>query len=340
MKKDFNEKIDIVVTWVDGSDPKWQAEKAKYMPKSNSDSSIHRYRDFGFMKYWFRGIEQFAPWVNKIYFVTWGHIPEWLNTKNEKLVVVKHEDFIPKKYLPTFSSRTISLNLYRIKNLSDNFIYIDDDFYIIDKVKPTDFFIDGKPIDTVALNVSCPKKNAAGHYATINNVAVINSHFDFKKTIKSNYRKWFNIKNGKALLRTLALYSCPRFPGFYEHHLSTSLCKKTFEKVWKAEPEILDATCMNKFRTTNDVNIWIMKNWQIAEGNFEIRRYSFGKAFYIDRDGATNVKKELINYIKKQKGKMVAINDGEMTEKEYDQLKTELTEAFDRILPNKSKFEK
>lgn len=96
----MNNNVDIVITWVDGSDPNWLAEKKMYTKKSNNV----RYRDWDNLVYIFRGIEQFMPWVHKIYFVTWGHLPKWLNIDNEKLVIVNHQDYIPEKYLPTFNS--------------------------------------------------------------------------------------------------------------------------------------------------------------------------------------------------------------------------------------------
>ena len=104
----MQEKIDFVIMWVDGSDPKWLEEKNKYLDKKiDTSNAINRYRDMGVLKYWFRGVEKFAPWVNKIHFVTWGHVPSWLNTNNPKLNVVKHEDFIPQKYLPVFNANAI-----------------------------------------------------------------------------------------------------------------------------------------------------------------------------------------------------------------------------------------
>ena len=90
--------------WVDGNDPEWQKEKNNYDKKDNADGSIVRYRDWDLLQYWFRGVEKFAPWVNKVYFITWGHLPKWLDTSNPKLVIVNHKDYIPEEYLPTFSA--------------------------------------------------------------------------------------------------------------------------------------------------------------------------------------------------------------------------------------------
>lgn len=47
------------------------------------DASEERYRDWGIFHYWFRGVEKFAPWVRKVYFVTWRHLPEWQKLKGD-----------------------------------------------------------------------------------------------------------------------------------------------------------------------------------------------------------------------------------------------------------------
>ena len=57
-------QIDIVVPWVDGNDTNWQKEKFQYMQANDGDLRIIRYRDWGLMKYWFRGVEKSLPWIN------------------------------------------------------------------------------------------------------------------------------------------------------------------------------------------------------------------------------------------------------------------------------------
>ena len=72
--------IDFVIPWVDGNDPEWRSEKNVYCGNNKSSSSEkdirdERYRDWDNLQYWFRGVEKFTPWVRKIHFVTWGHLP-------------------------------------------------------------------------------------------------------------------------------------------------------------------------------------------------------------------------------------------------------------------------
>ena len=146
-------KIDFVIPWVDGGDTEWLEEKKKYTVNKGADNSVNRYRDWDNLQYWFRGIEKFAPWVNRIHFITWGHLPEWLNVNHPKLNVVRHEDYIPKQYLPVFSANPIELNIHRIKGLEEQFVYLNDDTFFVRETNPEDFFKNGKPNSML---VACP----------------------------------------------------------------------------------------------------------------------------------------------------------------------------------------
>ena len=130
--------IDIVIPWVDGSDPVWQADHAKYRASKSADNHPARYREWGLFRYWFRGIEQNAPWVRKVHLLTYGHLPAWLEPDHPKLHIVNHRDFIPEEYLPTFSSHAIELNMHRIPDLAEHFLYFNDDVFLGRPVTPWD----------------------------------------------------------------------------------------------------------------------------------------------------------------------------------------------------------
>ena len=128
-------EIDFVITWVDGSDKAWLDEKKCYSPKADNDDSEERYRDWELLKYWFRGVEKFAPWVRKIHFITWGHVPQWLNTEHPKLHIVRHEDYIPKEYLPVFNCNVLEIYMHKIEGLSEQFVYFNDDVFLIEALR-------------------------------------------------------------------------------------------------------------------------------------------------------------------------------------------------------------
>ena len=189
----MSDKIDFVMVWVDGSDPEWIREKEKYQPSGGTDTRNIRYQDWDNLQYWFRGVEKFAPWVNKIHFITCGHLPQWLNTEHPKLNIVKHSDYIPSEFLPTFSSHPIELNLHRLDSLEEQFVYFNDDTFLTAHVKEDDFFKNSLPCDSYRANAVVPLDDKFSSIL-FNNVKLINKHYSKRKLLKKNLRKWFSMK--------------------------------------------------------------------------------------------------------------------------------------------------
>jgi hypothetical protein len=330
MKKQ-NDKIDFVIPWVDGNDPEWQKDKAKYKGSPTSDSSISRYRDWDNLQYLFRGIETFTPWVNRIHFVTYGHLPKWLNTDNPKLNIVNHRDFIPNEYLPVFSCRPIELNIHRIPGLSEHFVYLNDDIFFLKPIAREYFFRNGLPCDTAALTVIQPTENTID-IPIWNMIHIINQHFSKSDLLKKNFGKWINLKYKKQLIRTLCLLPFGFIPGIYRAHGPSSYTKRVFETVWNEEPDILKQTCSHKFRETSDVTHYLFKMWQICTGEFTPR---YDKCMAIN---LTYSPKYIEDLILKRKYPIICLNDRVEVE-HFDEVKNHLQKLFDTILPEKSSFE-
>ena len=327
--------IDFVIIWVDGNDPEWRAVKKQYDPKTvGEDDQEVRYRDWDNLQYWFRAVEKYTPWVRKIHFVTWGHLPSWLNVNHPKLHIVNHRDYIPEEYLPTFNSHTIEMNLHRIKGLAEQFVYFNDDMFINRPMQPEDFFVNGKPCDTFSLDCIYFGKDSAGPYNG-NDLSVINTHFSKKRMLIKNFTKWFRLRYGiKHLYRTAVLMPWAWFPGFFYHHLPNSFLKSTYRKVWEAEPDILDATCKCKIRSSTNVNQWLIKYWQLASGNFYPRTIKIGRCYHIKDKNIY----PLLDSIKKGTDAMICINDTAKTVN-FEEKKQLVIDAFQERLPEKSSFE-
>lgn len=337
----MSNKLDFVVTWVDGADKEWQKQRAMWAKKEQgADSELFkkwinndiRFRDWGLLKYWFRAVDKYASWVNKVYLVTCGQTPNWINTKNEKLILVNHEDFIPKKYLPTFNSNAIELNLHKIKGLSENFVYFNDDMFLTKMTKPEDFFDNNKPKQTAGLD--CVNLDLYITHAEINNVKILNKHFDKKKVLKNNINKWINLKYGKNLLKTIALIPWQRFTGIQEYHACIPYKKETFKQVWRAEPDLLEQTLKSKFRNDTNVNHWLMENWQLLNGGFipvNPKRY-----WHIEEQ----ITPKIADKIFSNAYTCVCINDVECTEDQFEKQKIIIQQKFQEIFPDKSSFEK
>ena len=329
----LDNSIDFVIIWVDGGDPEWRAEKKQYSPEKDTDDREVRFRDWDNLRYWFRGVEKYAPFVRKIFFVTWGHLPEWLDTSNPKLEIVNHKDYIPAEYLPTFNSHTIELNLHRIKGLSEHFVYFNDDMFVVSPTKPEDYFKNGLPLDIFTLNTVFYGYDSVGHIIG-SNLAVINENFKKRKCFKEHWKKYFSLKYGKHLIRTTLLFPWHYFQGFYNTHIGSNFLKSTFEEVWAAEPEILDDTCKCRFRSPTNVNQWLMKYWQLAKGKFMPMSSKVG--WY---KKVKNNNEVLINNVLSHRYKFICINDNENLE-DFEKTKQEIIDMFEKILPEKSTFEK
>ena len=143
--------VDIVYTWVDGSDEEWLAQKMKYLGKEDRLLLIEdgyapeRFRNKDELKYSLRSVAQFAPWVHHIYIVTAGQKPSWLK-ETSLITVINHKDiFKNQENLPTFNSHAIEANLHHIPWLSEKYIYFNDDVFLGQETTESDFFTeDGK----------------------------------------------------------------------------------------------------------------------------------------------------------------------------------------------------
>lgn len=330
----MEEKIDIVIIWVDNNDVEWQKEKNKYSANPSDDFREIRYRDWDNLKYIFRGIEKFCPFINRVHLVTCGHYPEWINQDCDKLNLVKHSDFIPKEYLPTFSANPIETNLHRIDGLAEKFVFFNDDMFILKKMKPTDFFKNGKPCDAAIENPIVPSGNDIIDYILLNDMEIINKHFKKRKVIKNNFCKWYNLKYGPYLSKTISLLQWKNFVGMRYSHLPSSILKSTMKEVWEKEYDALHQTGLNRFRSKEDVNQYLFTNWQMVSGNFIPRSPKIGK-FFLITDDCSKIK----NVIEKQKYKLICLNDGTNIS-DFDKTKKEIIDSFEKIFPNKSHFEK
>ena len=138
-------EIDLVVLWVDGNDTEYVKLLNKY--KSMQDGNkiregtiSARFRNNDELKYLLRSVEKNAKFIRYIHLVTNGQIPKWLNINNPKIKLVTHSQIMPQNVLPTFNSSAIEVCTVNIPNLSDHFLFSNDDMYIVKPVSERFFF--------------------------------------------------------------------------------------------------------------------------------------------------------------------------------------------------------
>lgn len=230
--------IDIVYTWVDGNDMNWLNNKNKYLKYvSNYDGNINnRFNDNNELKYSLRSIYKYANWINNIYIVVAdGQKPKWLNTNHNKIHLINHSEIIDKEYLPTFNSHVIEHNLYKIPNLSENFLYFNDDFFLGNYIKKKDIMYN----DNIGYYLTKKKygnKNSSCKYiseVTNNEIGFVSAWKNNNKLIKLLDEKLYNI-------------NCPWHQGV--------LCKKSiFVEINYKYKNIINKVLNNKFRSIDDI---------------------------------------------------------------------------------------
>lgn len=343
MKQNVEPKIDFIIPWVDGSDPEWLSEFNKYAPESSrkniSDSRAERYRDYGLLRYWFRGVEKFAPWVNKVHFVTSGQKPDWLNLDAPKLHWVRHSDYIPAEYLPVFSSHPIELMMHRIPGLAEQIVYFNDDLFLTAPVRKNYFFRRGLPCDSGSFTViGLGEGRSRIPHILLNDMIEINRHFTKRSVIRANPGKWFTPRIGRDLVKNILLLPYGSISALSVRHFAQPFLKSTLESVWQNCPDALECTMTHRFRNCfEDVNQWLFRFWQLCEGNF-------APTNHIKNERMVNISKWTeadTKAIIHHKYAEICINDdtGENPCPDYEQKMRSIADAFETILPEKSSFE-
>lgn len=145
-------KSDAVITWVNGSDPEFISNKNKYLASEykSFDNILGigvaktRFENIGEIYYCIKLIRKNLEWIENIYLVTNGQIPELMSESflnKYRVKIITHDQIFLgyESYLPVFNSRSIEAMLTKIPGISDNFLYFNDDFFVLKKI-PFSFF--------------------------------------------------------------------------------------------------------------------------------------------------------------------------------------------------------
>ena len=227
------EKIDAVITWVDGSEPNYQLKLEKNL--KNNKAIKRQYLQANEIDFCVASIIKFAPFIRKIFIVTDKQRPNLSNIRHlvplNKIEVIDHEEIFRdnKEYLPTFNIRAIDALLFKIKNLSERFIYFNDDMFLIKETFEKDWFVNNKAVLT-------------GKWAKSYNKQVI-------KTISHKVKNFLKIRPSFNAAQSKAA----NIAGFHEKYFKSFHCgrpqiKSVIKDFYDKNPEILTNQIRHKFR--------------------------------------------------------------------------------------------
>ncbi|OHT14117.1 hypothetical protein TRFO_03142 [Tritrichomonas foetus] len=199
------------------------------------------------LKYSLRSVYKNIPWVRKIFLVTARQKPYWLNLDipelENKIEIISHEEIFPRSFdVPSYNSYGIEFCLHRIPNLSEHFIYMNDDMFIGRPLYQSFFFdADNRP--------RIPTKNKT--WVNVN------------KELKNLTKNQITHKIPQFIIvcaRTAKIcqdYFNKTMIGEYDH-TPTPLTKTLMKEIHETFREQIRQTIFSKFREDSNVLMQLM----------------------------------------------------------------------------------
>jgi len=261
-----NLPFDAVVYWVDGSDELWQKKFNQFSPVKldfNDEEFAIRYGSVNEIDIAIRSIIKFAPFLRNLFLVSDNQIPgnfdelkALAKKRSINLKIVDHKEIFRgfERYLPTFNSTSIETLLYRIPGLSEHFIVFNDDTFLINEIKRSDFFDGEKIVLRGKWEQFYEERKLRNYYYELR-------YKLFKKEIKPfGYKK--NLQNAAKLIGFKNKY-------FYRAHVPFALKKSTLEAFFTSHSDKLEENIRHRFRSENQFIISsLMEHIEIKKKNF------------------------------------------------------------------------
>lgn len=230
---DNQNPIDIVFTWVDNNDPCWLKKYREHcniiIPAEGAYSKdMARFSNHNELYYALKSVRLNVSWVRNIFIVTDAQRPRWLDDF-DNVTIIDHKEIIPERYLPTFNSHVIEAHLHKIPGLAEDFIYFNDDVFVV------------RPLP-------------AGHFFRSNGIA---SLFVSMKELNKMAARGINTPTLSASLKCTELLK-KEFNVSINHslvHTYVPLKKSIYELAWLLYEKEIKEFLPNKFRSNKDLNL-------------------------------------------------------------------------------------
>ncbi|GAA2037557.1 stealth conserved region 3 domain-containing protein [Agromyces tropicus] len=316
LASDVDFEIDMVFSWVDGSDVDFLRERARRMQTyvvGEGDDSEARYRQIDELKYALRSVYLFAPWVRRIFICTDSRPPAWL-AKHPKVTVVRAEEmFADTSMLPTYNSHAVESQLHRIPGIAEHFLYSNDDMFFGRPVSPDLFFSPGgvtKFVEAgtrIGLGDSDPTRSGFENAARVNR-ALLRDRF------------------GKVTTRHL-------------EHCAAPLRRSVMAELESTFPDEFRRTAASRFRSATDISVTnsLYHYFSLMTGRAVVQTDATVK--YIE----TTLKRALPamrRLLKRRDVDMFCLNDGSFPEISVEERTEAVIDFLERYFPFPAPWEK
>ena len=269
-------EVDLVCPWVSGQDPKHREKRDHWLRESGLPPRIFnpdvRYVEEDELRYALRSVEQFAPWVRKIFLVTDDQVPPWLDRSNPRVEIVDHRQIIEPEFLPTFNTKVIINSLHRIPGLSEHFIYTNDDCFFGQPCHREDFFTTTRR-GRVAMKIMFPQREknfdswiVPAHTVTHDPLARLwMSSYNSLKVLLELRRPWQKIR-------------------YVDSHQSQPMLKSELERAVGEFPRQHRQTAARRFRSVHDISFISIARYRALARGMAVQGYVPHTFFPYERD--------------------------------------------------------
>jgi hypothetical protein len=311
----IEKNTDLVYLWVDGSDTEWLKKKLKYTGNTYDKSEANckgRYVNNDELKYSLRSVSKHLPWIRKIFIVTDGQCPLWLDNNNQKIQLIDHKDIMPNDCLPCFNASAIEFFIHKIPDLSEFFIVANDDTFVNCDLNHEYFFSkEGLPVVRL-------KRKLFGRW-----------HFYLKKIIgKKNGVYAQMIKDASDLIRKKTGKSITGVP----HHNLDSYRKSFYSLAVESYiVNEIENTKKHPIRQYGDLNRAAVAFYAIGVNQAE--------TLYVNRYQSSRLlpyRHNFQKYMKHYNPELFCVNDNQHVS---DEQRLKIKPFLESYFPNKSEFE-
>jgi hypothetical protein len=310
-------EIDLVYLWVDGSDPEWLARKRAFTGETTGNgetTSKARWSDNEELRYSLRSAEMYAPWIRRIFIVTDGQTPAWLDTSNPRVSIIDQNDILPPEARPCYNSSVIEYFLYRIPGLAEHFLYANDDMFFGAPVEPYFFFTpEGFPLVRLKCKVAGKLRRVVKSALGVGNGYYRRSLFRAAREVERVTGKYYS--------------SIPHH-GIDSYRRSDN--RRVAEDVF---PDKLAAMLPHHTRSEGDLQRVALSYWALAVGHAQ-KRYVTRKSESV-RIGVQ--KPDYMAVIRRYSPRLFCLND---SQRATDDDRLRIRPFLETLFPTPSSFEK
>lgn len=315
-KKDRDFDVDLVYLWVDGNDPEWRKKHNAMKGIEIDDPSedcAGRYANNDELKYSLRAVEKYAPWIHRIFIVTDSQIPSWIDTSDPRIRIVDHTEILPPEALPTFNSCIIEQTLFRIPDLSEHFLYSNDDMFFNRPVEKSDFFTaDGLPIIRF---IRRPFRKFSLWY---------------RKNIRHKHIDYYNHSIHLSALLVESKFG--KYITDKPHHNIDAYCKSLYTHTFEVFRNEIEPTLVNHLRSENDIQRSIYSYLPVVENKCRVMHVNMKTSYRLHIHRHRHYDR-----MKRFNPMFFCVNDSEYAS---DNDRRIMREFLDARFPEKSCFEK